>query len=221
MLFPDCAIIRPDMVLRPVRFLWISLVLLVCSVAVFSAAEKRQQRLVLTAYYSGSEVHVQPVIEPGSRSFSYGPWTFGSIVHDDQASDHRFNLYVIAPGAQHQSPPPTDEFNHTVLINSAEDEGDQTREWDVFWVVVLDPDFDQEIRSERELLLMGQAYFLPRDLYTLEDAPGHILLRQLGIDSLGDLAKFRRADGALPRIVLLSAGMAVKMKVIPPSPPTE
>jgi hypothetical protein len=218
MLFSDCAIIRINMAPRAIRFLSISLVLLAGSVLVVIAAEKRQQRPVTSAYFAGKEVQIQPVIEPGSRSFSYGPWIFGSIVHDDKASDHRFNLYLIAPGSQHQSPTQADEFNHSVLINSAEDEGDKTQEWDVFWVIVLDPELNQEIRDERELLLLGQAYFLPRDLYGVEDAPGHTLLRQLGMASLSDLAKFRRADGALPRAILLSAGAAVKMKVTPPPP---
>jgi len=206
------------MVLLARRFLWIAVILLVGSVLIATAAEKRQQRPVTSAYFSGNEVQIQPLVEPGTRSFSYGPWIFGSIVHDDKASDHRFNLYVIAPGSQHQSPPPADEFNHSVLVNSAEDEGDKTQEWDVFWVVVLDPEVTDEIRSERELLLLGQAYFLPRDLYEIEDAPGHTLLRQLGIFSVSDLARFRRADGALPRAILLSAGAAVKMKVTPPPP---
>jgi hypothetical protein len=140
------------------------------------------------------------------------------MVPDDNASDHRFNLYLIVPGSQHLSPPPAEEFNNSVLINSAEDTGDKIPEWDVFWVVILDPNFNQEIRNERELLLLGQAFFLPNDLYQPEDAPGHNLLRQLGVVSMNDLARFRRADGALPRVVLLSAGAAVRMKVAPPPP---
>lgn len=216
MLFPDCAIIQPRMMqTSKVPLFFAATLVLVSAIALF-AAEKRQQHPVTTAYVSGQEVHVQPVLEPRSRTFNYGPWTLGSVVHDDKASDHRFNLYVISPGTQDQAPPPADEFNHAVLINSAEDEGDKVTEWDVFWVVVLDPDLNQEIRSERELLLAGQAYFLPGDLYEPEDAPGHNLLRQLGLDSVSDLARFRRRDGALPRVVLLSAGTAVKMKVIPP-----
>ena len=201
----------------------------VCVVSAFAfactigllAADKRQQRPVTTAYFDGGEIQVQPVIEPRSKTFNYGPWTLGSVVHDDKASDHRFNLYVIVPGAEHQAPAPGDEFNHSVLVNSSDDEDDKTQEWDVFWVVVLDPDLNQEVRSERELLLLGQAYFLPKDLYQPEDAPGHILLRQLGIDSMSDLARFRRSDGALPRVILLSAGAAVKMKITPPPPPAE
>jgi len=215
MLFPDCAIIRPRMVHRSGRFVWIAASLILGSVLLLAAAEKRQQRLVTTAYFSDAEVQVQPSLQAG-KTFSYGPWALGAIVHDDKASDHRFNLYVIVPGAQHQAPPPADEFNHSVLLNSAGETADKDPGWDVFWVVVLDPDLNQEIRSERELLLLGQSYFVPSDLYQPEDAPGHSLLRQLGFVSLNDLARFRRDDGALPRIVLLSAGMAVKMNVIPP-----
>lgn len=220
MLFPDCAIIQPRMMQRSGRALLLAAMLVFGSASLLWGAEKRQQRLVTTAYFSGQEAQVQPVLEPHARTFNYGPWTLGSIVHDDKASDHRFNLYVISPGTQHQAPPPADEFNHSVLINSAEEQGDKVTEWDVFWVVVLDPELDQEIRGERELLLMGQAYFLPGDLYQPEDAPGHDLLKQLGIVSLSDLARFRRSDGALPRVVLLSAGTAVRMKATPP-PATE
>jgi hypothetical protein len=207
------------MIYRSRWFLWIAATLMFGSAILLLAAEKRPTRPVTTAYFSGDEVQLQPTTESGAKTFNYGPWTIGSIVHDDHASDHRFNLYVIAPGALHQSLPPLDEFNHSVLLNSVED-ADKTPEWDVFWAVVLDPDLNQEIRSERELLLLGQAYFFPGELYSPEDAPGHNLLRQLGMVSLNDLARFRRADGALPRVVLLSAGMAVKMKVTPP-PPTE
>jgi hypothetical protein len=207
------------MIQRSSGFLWIAATLSVLgSAIVLCAAEKRQQHPVSTAYFADHEVQVLPFLEKGERTFSYGQWTIGSIIHDDKASDHRFNLYVIAPGNQHQSPAPADEFNHAILINSAEASGNNVPEWDVFWVVVLDPDLNQEIRNERELLLLGQAFFVPRDLYGLEDAPGHNLLRQLGMDSLNDLARFRRADGALPRVVLLSAGTAVRMKVIPPPP---
>jgi len=206
------------MVQRSNRILWIAAALVFASAIALLAAEKRPTRLVATAYFSDAEIQVQPAVESGAKAFTYGPWTLGSIVHDDHASDHRYNLYVIVPGSQHQSPAPFDEFNNSVLLNSAEDAPDRLPEWDVFWGVVLDPDLNQEIRSERELLLFGQAYFLPRDLYAVEDAPGHNLLRQLGIASLNDLARFRRADGALPRVVLLSAGMAVKLKVTPPPP---
>jgi hypothetical protein len=198
--------------------LWIAAMVVLVTAIVLVAAERRQPRPVSTAYFSDNEVQVQPILERGVRTFNYGQWTFGSVVPGDKASDHRFNLYVIVPGIQHQSPAPADEFNHSVLINAAEDSGDKVSEWDVFWVVVLDPEFNQEIRNERELLLLGQADFSPNDLYQPEDAPGHDLLRQLGIVSMNDLARFRHEDGALPKAILLSAGTAVRMKVTPPPP---
>jgi hypothetical protein len=200
------------------RFLWIAAMVVLVSAIVLVAAERRQPRPVTTAYFSDSEVQVQPFLEKGAGTFSYGPWMLGSIVPGDKASDHRFNVYIIAPGIQHQAPAPADEFNNAVLINAAEDSGDKVPEWDVFWVVVLDPELNQDIRNERELLLLGQADFVPNDLYQPDDAPGHNLLRQLGILSINDLARFRRDDGALPRVILLSAGTAVRMKVTPPPP---
>lgn len=207
------------MLLPSLRSLWITAPLMLGS-GLLLATEKRQPRLVTTAHYSDRELQVQPIVDKGARTFNYGPWILGSIIRDDHASDHRFNVYVIVPGNQHQAPAPAEEFNHSVLLNSDEDTSDRAPEWDVFWGVVLDPELNQEIRSERELLLMGQAYFLPGDLYQIEDAPGHNLLRQLGLDSMDDLARFRRRDGALPRVILLSAGTAVRLKATPP-PATE
>ncbi len=206
------------MVHRRSRVRWSSAVLVFLAVLAFAADRKpaRSVRPIRNAFYADQELQVEPVVEPGARNFNYGPWTFGSLVHDDKASDRRFNLYIIVPGAQHQSPPPADEFNHSVIINSDDPPGDHPTEWDVFWVVVLDPSLNREIKDERELLLLGQSFFLPGDLYDVEDAPGRDLLRQLGMTSLSDLSHFRRNDGALPRIVLLSAGAAVRLNVAPP-----
>src|SRR5437763_1601344 len=110
MRFPDCAIIRPSMVQRPNRIVWMAAASVLASAIMLLAAEKRPARLVTTAYFSDSEIQVQPAIEARAKAFTYGPWTLGSIVNDDKASDHRFNLYVIVPGSQHQAPSPYDEF---------------------------------------------------------------------------------------------------------------
>ncbi|MFL6301241.1 MAG: hypothetical protein ACJ71N_11615 [Terriglobales bacterium] len=202
---------------RSIHFVSAVVILLTLLAVAADRKPARVSRPIRNAFYANQELQVEPVVEPGARNFNYGPWTLGSLVHDDKASDRRFNLYIIVPGAQHQSPPPGDEFNHSVLINSNDPpQGNRPTEWDVFWVVVLDPSLNREIKDERELLLLGQSYFLPNDLYEVEDAPGHDLLRQLSMTSLDDLARFRRSDGALPRVALLSAGAAVRMNVAPP-----
>jgi hypothetical protein len=59
-------------------------------------------RPIHAAFYQNNELQVQPVIEPGQRNFTYGPWTVGSLVHDDKVSDRRFNLYIIVPGNMNQ-----------------------------------------------------------------------------------------------------------------------
>jgi hypothetical protein len=199
-----------------VRWIWAVLIFVTALAAASDRRPLRTGHPIKNAFYANQELQVEPVAEPSARSFNYGPWVIGSLVPDDKASDRRFNLYIIVPGAQHQSPAPGDEFNHSVLINSNDPPGDRPTEWDVFWVVVLDPSLNREIKEERELLLLGQSYFLPGDLYDVEDAPGRDLLRQLSMPSLDDLARFRRSDGALPRVVLLSAGAAVRMNVAPP-----
>jgi len=215
---PDCDIIRLGMVHRRILARLGSAVLVLVSALALSAQRRpaRSGRPIHAAFYENNQLPVQPVIEPGERDFNYGPWTIGSLVHDDKASDRRFNLYIIASGTVDQLPAPFDEFNNSALINSDAPAGDRPTEWDVFWVVVLDPSLTREIKDERELLVLGQSYFVPGDLYDVEDAPGHDLLRQLSLTSLIDLASFRRADGALPRVILLSAGAAVRLNVTPP-----
>src|SRR4051812_29564482 len=118
MRFSECAIIRPRMIQRSSRFLWIAAMVVLVSAIVLVAAERRQQRPVTTAYFSDTELQVQPIFEKGARTFNYGPWPLVSIVPGDKGSDHRFNLYVIAPGLHPRAPPPADEFNNAVLINS-------------------------------------------------------------------------------------------------------
>jgi hypothetical protein len=214
----DCDIIRLGMIYSRSGIRWSSTLLVLISVLAFSAERRpaRSGRPIHAAFYENKELQVQPATEPGERNFNYGPWTLGSLVHDDKASDRRFNLYIIAPGTLHQLPAPLEEFNNSILINSDAAAGDRPSEWDVFWVVVLDPSLTREIKDERELLVLGQSYFLPSDLYQLEDAPGHDLLRQLSLTSLTDLTRFRRGDGALPRVILLSAGAAIRLDIIPP-----
>jgi hypothetical protein len=88
---------------------------------------------------------------------------------------------------------------------------DEPVEWDVYWAVVLDPNLHEDFRSEQALVRAEQSGFLPPDLLEFEDLPADGFLRgQMQVRSLGDLARFRRKDGTLPRLLITPAGYAIR-----------
>ncbi len=88
---------------------------------------------------------------------------------------------------------------------------------------MLDPSLPGNFTSERELLLAAQDAFVPGDLFELEDMPAAALLqRYLHIESLADMEKFRRPDGALPRVIIVPSKFVVRASVVDPdAPPPE
>ena len=154
-------------------------------------------------------------LQKGQQPFAFGPWQFGVRVLDRKPRDARLNLYLVFPGALHQAAG-FEDFDHNYIINALPPEGAMV-EWDVYWVVVLDPALRQELRSEQEMILQAQEGFTPGDLYEFRDAPGHAFLHAfLKIDSLDDLAPYRLKDGRLPRMIIVPAGFAVRASAAPP-----
>lgn len=152
--------------------------------------------------------------QKGQQPFAFGPWQFGVRVSDRKPRDHRLNLYLVFPGTLHQAEGFQD-FDHNDIINALPPEG-RVVEWDVYWVVVLDPELQEDIRSEREMILQAQEGFTPGDLFEFRDVPGSAFLRAfLNIDSLEDLAQYRLKDGRLPRMIILPAGFAVRASAAP------
>lgn len=188
---------------------------LACAGALCAAAAPPRQPMP-TAYFEGQVVRIsieRPV--KGQRTLELGPWQLGISRRDERPRDHRLNLYVVVPGTQHHSEG-WDEFDHNMIVNAVP-EGDQPVEWDVYWVLVLDPHLREDLRSERQLLLMAQDRFLPGDLLEFDDIPARAVLRdRLHMDEVPDLARFRQKDGTLPRLVVLPAGGVVRMKIEPP-----
>lgn len=161
----------------------------------------------LSAYYESNSVQFTP--EGGSlrQSASLGPWIFGKRLPEDKPLDKRLNLYVVLPGQQYSSLI-NPEYDHNLVINTLTHE--RVREWDIFWCFVLDPKLGDDFRNEHDLLVAAQQTFRPADLFDIEDIPGHEVLREkAGIDSLAGLRRFRRKDGALPRLFILPAKLAV------------
>lgn len=169
-----------------------------------------------TAYYEGSVVTVE-MERParGQRSLNFGPWQFGVYPRDERPRDRRLNLYVVIPGRQHHADG-WDDYDHNMIVNALPGSEDLV-EWDVYWVLVLDPHLREDLRSERDLLLAAQQRFLPGDLLEFDDLPADAVLRDyLHIDSLAGLERYRSKDGSLPRILVVPAGGVVRMKLMPP-----
>ena len=178
---------------------------------VYAAGPVDSGRLqVDSAYYDGSRVPFS-VQEPGNRSaqLRVGPWLLGVRAADSKPRDRRLNLYVVFPGTQHRAPG-WPEYDHNCVLSDLPSTADAV-EWDVYWAVVLDPTLQEDFRSEQELVLAAQSSFIPPDLLEFNDLPAEGFLRaQMKVRSLADLARFRRKDGTLPRLLITPAGYAVR-----------
>ena len=170
-----------------------------------------------TAYFEGQVVSItfeRPA--KGQRTLDFGPWQLGISSRNERPRDRRLNLYVVIPGAQHHIEG-WDEYDHNMIVNAVP-ENDDAVEWDVYWVLVLDPHLRQDLRSERDLLLAAQERFTPGDLFEFDDIPSHTVLREyLHIDALPGLARFRQKDGSVPRLLMLPAGGVARIRVESPS----
>jgi len=163
-----------------------------------------------SAYYEGEAVPFR-VAEPGTRrsQLRVGPWLLGVRAEDSKPRDRRRNLYVVFPGSQHRAPGWPDYDHNCVLSDLPATE--EPVEWDVYWAVVLDPTLHDDFRSEQELVLAAQSGFFPPDLLEFDDLPAEGFLRaQMQVRSLGDLVRFRRKDGTLPRLLITPAGYAIR-----------
>jgi hypothetical protein len=163
-----------------------------------------------SAYYGGEPVPFR-ALEPENPSsqLRVGPWLLGLRAADSKPHDRRLNLYLVFPGSEHRNPGWPDYDHNCVLSGLPATE--EPVEWDVYWAVVLDPNLNGDFRSEQELVLAAQSGFSPPDLLEFTDLPAEGFLRaQMKVRSLADLARFRRKDGSLPRLLITSAGYAVR-----------
>lgn len=121
------------------------------------------------------------------------------------------------PGRQYHSAV-NPEYDHNLVINTLAHE--KVREWDIFWCIALDPALNDDLRSERDLLVAAQQTFRPADLFDMEDIPAREVLREkTGVHSLADLERYRRKDGSLPRLLILPAKLAVSANAETPDTP--
>jgi hypothetical protein len=162
-----------------------------------------------SVYHDGDDLIFTPEPAGTHRMASIGPWNLGPRLGDDKPADKRLNLYFVAPGLQYRAAGKS-EYDHNLVINKYTVDG-KPRDWDIFWCFILDPTLRPDLRSERELLLGKHQRFRPPTLFEFKDIPSHALMAErLSIKSMADLHRFRRADGSLPRLLILPARLAVR-----------
>src|SRR5579859_1034702 len=162
-----------------------------------------------SVYHDGDDLIFTPESAGTRKLASVGPWNLGERLGDDKPADKRLNLYVVVPGTQYRAPGKA-EYDHNLVINKYTVDG-KPRDWDIFWCFILDPTLKPDLRSERELLLGKHQTFRPATLFEFKDIPAHALLAErLSIKSMADLKRFRRADGSLPRLLIVPARLAVR-----------
>jgi hypothetical protein len=151
----------------------------------------------------------------------------GGLSSDHRPKDHRPNLYVVTPGLQQRTGKGPEELSFNLVLNSLPASA-QPVEWDVYWAIVLDPALrppldtvpvsdnqllsgQQDITSERELILATQDGFVPGEQFEFHQIPGATMLREcLHIDSLAGLNQFRSSDGSLPRLLIVPSGRVIR-----------
>ena len=118
----------------------------------------------------------------------------------DKPLDKRLNLYLVLPGGQYRSPDHP-QYDHNRVVNKYTVDG-KPREWDIFYCLVLDPTLTADLRSERDLLVGAHQSFQPTRNFSVQDLPTRaVMAEKLSVTSLEGLARFRRKDGSLPRLL--------------------
>ncbi|HEX9255759.1 MAG TPA: hypothetical protein VF938_09440 [Candidatus Angelobacter sp.] len=174
-----------------------------------AAASMREVVKPFSVYHDGDDLIFTPEMSGKHRLASVGPWNLGERVAQDKPIDKRLNLYVVVPGTQYRAPGKSD-YDHNLIVNKYTVDG-KPRDWDIFWCFILDPTLRPDLRSERELLLGKHQTFRPATLFEFKDIPSHALMAErLSIKSMADLRRYRRADGLLPRLLIVPARLAVR-----------
>lgn len=165
---------------------------------------------VNNAYFAGHEVKFKS--ESAGKSahvLAVGPWNLGEKVNPGN-NDMRPNLYFVFPGAQHKADGRPD-FDHNQVLSAVPKEESN---FDVYWVVVLDPAAVQDFTSEQQIILATQETFEPSEDFPFEQIPSAGFLRTfLKVNDVAGLERFKRPDGDLPRVAIIPAKITVKALV--------
>jgi hypothetical protein len=181
----------------------------IVAAAVGLSGSSRQIKPFLV-YHDGDYILFTPKITGSRELAKFGPWELGERLsaRADKPRDKRLNLYVVTPGGQYHSFRHS-EYNHNLVVNKYTVDG-KPREWDIFWCLVLDPGLRDDLRSERDLLVAAQQRFRPSNDFEIRHVPAHkVMAEMLNVTSVDGLKRFRR-KGSLPRLLIVSARLAVR-----------
>ncbi|HWR34769.1 MAG TPA: hypothetical protein VN622_02725 [Clostridia bacterium] len=154
-------------------------------------------------FFDGKVVWFTPAMMSHSAYVVLGPWQLAAT--RAKPRDGRPNLYIVSPGTQFQG---DGAYDHNLVISHLDSPGEI--EFDVYYALVLDPLFKADIRDERDLIVAAQQTFTPGDLFEFGDIPSAALLRDQRFENISDLDGFRRADGSLPKLIVLPARATVR-----------
>lgn len=192
------------------------------ALAIAGVAQQPADEAPLQAFHDGETVNIRLASAPKGSVVKAGPWRLGTRVKQtkhgkpDKISDRRINLYFVVPGTQYQSR--AAEFDHNLIVNLAPPEGQPVEvEADLFWVAVIDPTVSLDAKSETDLITLAQQEFVPGDLFAVDDIPADAFLREVArIETMADLNRYRKQDGALPRILILPAQAILSVTIAKP-----
>jgi hypothetical protein len=158
------------------------------------------------AFYAGRLVNFRAV--PGKdakHTRLVGPWNLGEKVNPKR-NDKRPNLYFVVPGTQHRIDEHP-EYDHNEVLSAVPEEESY---FDVYWVVVLDPNVKEDFTGEQQIILATQETFVPSEDFNFDQIPSAGFLKSLlNIRDLEGLEKYRRSDGGLPQVAIITAGFSV------------
>jgi hypothetical protein len=162
-----------------------------------------------TAYHDGAAIVFTPEVTGTQRLANFGPWSLGERLSEGKPLDNRLNLYVVVPGTQYRSAAHP-EYDHNRVVNKYTIDG-KAREWDIFYCLIIDSSLKADFRSESDLLVAAHQTFRPADLFDVSDIPASEMMAEVvGVNSVGDLRRFRRKNRALPRLLIVPARLAVR-----------
>ena len=162
-------------------------------------------------YHDGTYILFAPEVTGTRRTARVGSWELGERLSasDENPRDPRLNLYVVVPGGQYSSREHP-EYNHTLVVNKYTVDG-KPREWDIFWCLVLDPSLNEDLESERALLVAAHERFQTPDTFEIRQVPSYtVMAERLRVTTVGGLKHFRKKDGSLPRLLIVPANLAVR-----------
>jgi hypothetical protein len=159
-----------------------------------------------SAYFAGRVVKFTSEKTKDGRALVVGPWNLGPRISPGP-SDKRPNLYFVSPGTLH-SAPGYPGFDHNEVLSALPD---GPSSFDVFWVLVLDPSVKEDFTSEQQIIVATQQTFSPGERFQFDQIPSVGFLRAfLKVHDLEGLERFKRPDGALPKVAIVRAGFTVQ-----------